>query len=137
MLDKTRNGPFWLKNPRIAALVVDAIHHGETILGFYDLYAYAVMPNHVHVLITPHVPIRRLTKGLKGTSSQAANSILHRKGKPFWQDESFDHWVRTATEFDRIRAYIEFNPVSAGLAARPEHWPWSSAYLSADPSQSL
>ena len=48
-------------------------------------------------------------------------------GKHFWQDESFDHWVRTPAEFNRIRSYIEGNPVSAGLASRPEGWPWSSA----------
>jgi putative transposase len=135
ILDKTRKGPFWLKDPRIAAIVVNAIHHGEITLGFYDLHAYAVMPNHVHLLITPHVPIRRLTKGLKGTSSQVANSILHRKGNLFWQDESFDHWIRTSTEFDRIRTYIEFNPVSAGLVTRPQDWPWSSAHLSTNASK--
>jgi type I restriction enzyme R subunit/putative DNA methylase len=48
-------------------------------------------------------------------------------GQPFWQHESFDHWVRSAWELQRIVGYIEANPVSAGLAATPEDWPWSSA----------
>jgi len=65
--------------------------------------------------------------GLKGVTARDANSILSRKGKHFWQDESFDHWVRSPREFDRIRTYIEMNPVSAGLASCPEDWPWSSA----------
>jgi alkanesulfonate monooxygenase SsuD/methylene tetrahydromethanopterin reductase-like flavin-dependent oxidoreductase (luciferase family) len=48
-------------------------------------------------------------------------------GERFWQDESFDHWVRDPAEWQKIRAYIERNPVSAGLVAKPEEWPWSSA----------
>lgn len=85
------------------------------------------MPNHVHVLIGPKTSLARITNGIKGVSARDANRILGRQGKRFWQDESFDHWVRSAAEFERIRAYIEHNPVSAGLVARPEDWPWSSA----------
>jgi hypothetical protein len=55
-----------------------------------------------------------------------ARSILALQQKHFWQDESFDHWVRSPEQFDTIRAYIENNPVKAGLAAHPEDWPWSS-----------
>jgi hypothetical protein len=52
---------------------------------------------------------------------------LNRTGAPFWQDESFDHWIRDPAEAVRIRSYIERNPVVAGLAKRAEDWPWSSA----------
>ena len=127
VLDKAALGPLWLKDPRIARCVVDAIYFGEYQLGFYSLHAFAVMPNHVNLLITPQVPIPRLMNGLKGITAREANSFLGRKGKHFWQDESFDHWVRTSAEFDRIHAYIEFNPVSARLVTRPQDWPWSSA----------
>jgi REP-associated tyrosine transposase len=48
-------------------------------------------------------------------------------GKPFWQDESYDRLVRDAAEFERIRHYIEYNPVRAGLVELPEEYPWSSA----------
>jgi putative transposase len=127
VLDKSNSGPLWLKNPRIAGCVVNLIHRGDSVLGYFALHAFVVMPNHIHLLITPKLPVPRIMNGLKGASARAANALLRRKGKPFWQDESFDHWVRTSKEFDRIRAYIEFNPVSAGLAAKPEDWPWSSA----------
>ncbi len=127
VLDKAIGGPLWLKDPRIASRVMDAIYLGEKKLGFYSLHAFVIMPNHVHLLITPHVPVSRLMNGLKGITAREANSIRRRKGKHFWQDESFDHWVRSSAEFDRIRAYIELNPVSARLAAKPEAWPWSSA----------
>ena len=45
---------------------------------------------------------------------------------PFWQDESYDHLVRGDEECQRIRRYIEWNPVKAGLAASPEDFPYSS-----------
>ena len=62
------------------------------------------------------------------TSPQRESNLLWgRAGEPFWQHESYDHWVENAKEFCRIVAYIEENPVKAGLSATPEDWPWSSA----------
>jgi hypothetical protein len=46
----------------------------------------------------------------------------------FWQDESFDHWIRSDAQFERIRMYIEQNPVKAGLVRNAEQWKWSSAH---------
>jgi hypothetical protein len=53
--------------------------------------------------------------------------MLGLTGLPFWQDESYDRLVRNDTEFARIVDYIERNPVTAGLVATPEEFPWSSA----------
>jgi len=53
--------------------------------------------------------------------------MLGLTGRAFWQEESYDRWVRDDKEFHRIRAYIEENPVRAGLVAAPEDYPWSSA----------
>ncbi len=64
---------------------------------------------------------------LKGATARQANKLLHRAGKPFWQHESYDRLVRDAEEFRRIDNYIVRNPVRAGLAVRPEEYPWSSA----------
>jgi REP-associated tyrosine transposase len=127
LLDKATSGPFWLRDSTVARSVTDAIHFGTEKLNFYSLHAFVVMPNHVHLLITPTVPLPRITNGLKGVTARDANAILHRTGQHFWQDETFDHWVRSPAQFDRIRAYIESNPVSAGLTTNPEAWPWSSA----------
>ena len=85
------------------------------------------MPNHIHVLLTPNADLARITNQWKGATARIANRMLGRVGRPFWQDECFDHWVRNGSQFDRIRTYIEWNPVRAGLAGRPEDWPWSSA----------
>ena len=125
-LDRGAHGPLWLRDAAIAGYVEETIIRGVE-LGQYQLHAYAVMPNHVHVLLEPNLPLARITSGIKGVSARNANATLGRVGEPFWQDESFDHWVRTEAELQRIRGYIERNPVTAGLAKRPEDWPWSSA----------
>ncbi|HKM91236.1 MAG TPA: transposase [Candidatus Acidoferrales bacterium] len=125
-LDFAESGPRWLSEPQIAALVKETILRGEK-LGQYTLFSYVVMPNHVHVLLEPRLPLLRVTRGIKGVSARDANAALGRVGKPFWQDESFDHWIRSGQQFDRVRWYIENNPVKAGLAKSPKEWPWSSA----------
>jgi putative transposase len=85
------------------------------------------MANHVHILVHPLVDPSRLLKSLKGATAREANKLLRRTGEPFWQKESYDHWVRDQAEFERIRIYIENNPVNAGLVTLPEQYPWSSA----------
>ncbi len=127
-LDAAATGPRWLSDPEVAGYVVDTLIRGRE-LNHYFLHAYVVMSNHVHVLLDPLVPLRRITGGIKGVSARDANGTLGRTGKPFWQDESFDHWVRNEAQFERVRTYIERNPVKAGLVARPEDWKWSSAQV--------
>ena len=85
------------------------------------------MPNHIHVLWEPQVEMPAITRWVKGSTARQANLILGRTGQVFWQDESYDHWVRDREETEKIVRYIEWNPVQAGLAKNPEDWPWSSA----------
>lgn len=126
VLGKADHGPLWLRDPGIARLVFSAIEQAESRLGLYVLESYVVMPNHVHLLLNPKAPVAEITRRLKGPTARDANRILNRSGKRFWQDESFDHWVRDDAERQRLRCYIENNPVVAGLAKRPEDWLWSS-----------
>ena len=125
-LDRAQTGPLWLTNPRIANCVIAALEAAAEGKMFV-LHAYAIMANHVHVLLAPQLPIAQITMQIKGTTSREANLILKRTGSSFWQDESFDHWIRNPEEWQRIRTYIENNPVAAGLVKNPEDWPWSSA----------
>jgi REP-associated tyrosine transposase len=125
-LDSAKSGPLWLADPELAGYAEYPICRGA-VLGRYDLHAYVVMPNHVHVLLDPRLPLAKISSVIKGVSARDANATLGRTGKPFWQDESFDHWIRNGAEFERIRHYIEWNPVRAGLVARPQDWKWSSA----------
>lgn len=138
ILDRAETGPTWLGETEVAALVEDALLRRYAEL--YKLWAYVVMVNHLHVLLTPKplilpegisndsfVSLSSITKSIKGYTAREANRILKRTGKAFWQQESFDHWPRDEAEFSRIIDYIENNPVKAGLARHSEEWRWSSA----------
>src|SRR5271166_6260490 len=114
LLDEARTGAFYLRQPAIADMIVEAIHYNADVLGHYRLDAFVVMPNHVHLLATPAVPLPKLTKSLKGITAKRANAVLGLTGRPFWQEESYDHVVRSEGEFEKIRRYIEENPVRAG-----------------------
>ena len=133
ILDCRATGPRWLLDPCVADLVADGILIGDRERHFYRLGAWVVMPNHAHLLILPLVPIPVLMRWLKGSTARKANQILGRTGHPFWQDESWDHYLRSSTQIERTTAYVEQNPVSAGLVNSPECWRWSSAGWQAKP----
>jgi REP element-mobilizing transposase RayT len=108
-------------------MIVEAIQHNAVELGHYHLWAFVVMPNHVHLLVTPLAPLPKITKSLKGITAKRANIMLALTVRSFWQEESYDHLVRHEGEFEKIRSYIEKNPVRAGLVAEANQYRWSSA----------
>ncbi|MBZ5723704.1 MAG: transposase [Acidobacteriia bacterium] len=129
ILDSTSTGPLFLRMPAIANMVVTAIRYRDDRHGnlrHFQLHAFVVMPNHVHLLMTPLVAVSQVMQSLKRFTAREGNRILGLTGQPFWQDESYDRLVRNDAEFARIADYIERNPVKAGLALTPEEFPWSS-----------
>jgi REP element-mobilizing transposase RayT len=137
LLDRAESGPRFLQQPEIAQLVETAVQDGEARFQRYRLHAFVVMPNHVHLLVTPNVASTQWLGPLKGFTGLQANRILGVQETAFWQDESYDHLVRTQLEFERVRAYIERNPVSAGLVASAEQFRWSSAWGTEPPERRL
>ena len=131
-LHRLSTGPRWLGDPRIADLMASAILYGESGRHFYELYAWVVMPNHVHMLILPLVAVPKIMRWLKGSTAREANRILDRTGQQFWQDESYDHYLRNESQFHRTVNHLEGNPVSAQLVRSPEDWLWSSANWQAE-----
>jgi REP element-mobilizing transposase RayT len=127
LLEETRTGPFYLREPAIADMLVDALHYNANTLGHYVLHAFVVMPNHVHLLATPTIALPKLTKSLKGITAKRANAMLALTGTTFWQEESYDHLVRNSEGFEKIRNYIEQSPVRAGLVREANDYRWSSA----------
>lgn len=138
LLDQAEGRDLWLRNEAIASIIENSLLHRYAEM--YELWAYVVMPNHVHTFLRPqpenteiddseihYIKLEKITQRLKGYSALEANKILGRTGRSFWQDESYDHWARDEKEFYRIISYIENNPVKAGLASKPEDWRWSSA----------
>ena len=115
----------WLERPAVAECVVTQLLDGNDTN--YQLHAFVVMRNHVHVLLTPWSELVTITRSVKGRSSRQANLLLGRTGHAFWQDESFDHWMRHSDKFESVKLYIERNPVRAGLVQDPREWPHSSA----------
>lgn len=126
-LDKSQEGPLWLRDDNLAKIVTETILQGAE--KWYDLFAFVVMANHVHLLLTPLVELERITGGIKKKTARELNGLLKRTGTAFWQDESFDHWLRTDEELLKIVDYIENNPVKACLCTAIEAWPWSSAKM--------
>jgi len=126
LLDQAAHGPVFLRQHAIAKIVVDAIRDGDARFSRYELHAFVVMPNHVHLLVTPRVTAKQWLGPLKGFTAHQANRVLGRHA-PFWQEESYDHLVRDGEEFRRVQQYIENNPVTSGLVRSPECFPWSSA----------
>jgi len=84
------------------------------------------MPNHFHLLITPRETLERAIQLVKGGFSFRAKKEL-RFGGEIWQTSFYDHRVRDANEYDKMRIYIHQNPVRAGLVRRAEDYPYSSA----------
>jgi putative transposase len=121
-------GPKWLGEPQVADCVVEALKLGKRQLKLYERIAYCVMPNHVHVVAGPQAELPKITKSIRGFTAREANKILGRTGEAFWQDESYDHWVRSRDELNYVIGYTERNPLVSGLAQRIEEYRWSSAF---------
>jgi putative transposase len=126
LLDGECAGPAYMRMPAIAQTVVASIRSGAP--DDYRLHGWVVMPNHVHLLITPRIEASVLLRRMKGASARDANLLPGLTGQPFWQSESYDHLVRSLAEFERIEEYIVQNPVRAGLARSAVEYPWSSVF---------
>ena len=127
-----------LETPDLAQIVVDSLFHfaGER----YTLFAFVVMPSHIHWLFQPlpewvgslpdnpsRSPRERITYSINRFTATQCNRLLNQGGH-FWHPESYDHWVRDEDELERIIGYIEGNPVKACLAEAPDRWRFSSAW---------
>ena len=84
----------------------------------YRLHEFVIMPNHVHLLLTPEVTLERALQFIKGGFSFRAKRELGFSGE-VWQSSFYDRRVRDAEEYERIRNYIQENPVRAGLVLEP------------------
>jgi len=87
-------GACHLRRADIAGLVADAMRHFHE--SRYLLHEWVVMPNHVHAIIwpMPNYLLSNILKSWKQFTSRRAKKILGMGEKPFWQPESYDHWIR-------------------------------------------
>jgi REP element-mobilizing transposase RayT len=94
------------------------------------IHAAVVMPNHVHLLLTPLRDLSgnlyslvEILQGIKSASAHSLNRALGRSG-PVWQEESFDHVLRSEESLAEKLEYVRQNPVRRGLVTRPEDYRW-------------
>ncbi|HWL92390.1 MAG TPA: hypothetical protein VNT79_02560 [Phycisphaerae bacterium] len=111
---------------RDIALAACRFWHGKKM----TLHNAVIMPDHVHLLLTPHeiepnhwVNLGELLHSIKRHSSYEINKLRNIQG-PLWQDETFDRLLRDEREFIEKWEYTEANPVTAGIAKREEKYPW-------------
>ncbi len=119
-------GSCLLRAPEVAAIVQDTLLHFDQ--QRYQLAAWCVMPNHVHVAystigtVTPD----SIHHSWKSFTSHEVNRLLRHSGT-LWERESFDHLIRSIDSYEVFIEYIEHNPCAAGLCRSPAEWPFSSA----------
>jgi len=108
------HGECHMRRKDIAEIVRDAIlrYAGER----FELGAWCVMPNHVHLLIQPKegFPLSEILQGMKAFSAKMANRLLGLEGT-FWQRESYDHIIRDGEDYGKQTRYVLANPGKAGL----------------------
>jgi REP element-mobilizing transposase RayT len=105
-----------LKDPFLARLLMQAMHHFDG--AWYELDAYVVMPNHVHVILRPlhweEHPLEAILGSWKQFSGRRINTKRGTK-RELWQQESYDRIVRDAEHLYRCLQYLARNPQKASL----------------------
>ena len=96
--------------------------------GFYKLHSFTVMPEHLHILLTPgeQSSLEKAMMMIKGGASHRIKKELLYQS-PIWMERFHDRWIRDLTEYRLRKQYIEQNPVKAGFAARAADYPLGSA----------
>jgi putative DNA methylase len=116
-----------LKDEACAQRVVDALfhHNGER----YQLLAWVIMPNHVHVLLTVFAAfdLAQIVHSWKSYTAKELNRLTNARGR-VWQRNYFDRLIRDDEHYAQTVEYIHMNPVVAGLVAQADQYRFSSAF---------
>jgi len=110
-------GECHLRDPVCATLLREELYRDDG--HRHHLGDFVIMPNHVHLLITPvdevesnsfrSSKLEQILKSIKGASAASCNRLCHRTGS-FWQADSYDHIVRSLEQLSAYREYIARNP---------------------------
>jgi len=112
------------RNERWAELLIERIYHYRG--SAYLLHEFVVMPDHLHVLITPLTSLEKAVQFIKGGFSYRVKKELG-SNMEVWQKGFSDHRVRDGSDYRVHGSYIRQNPVRKRLCERPEEYPYSSA----------
>src|SRR5205085_3062108 len=113
------HGECLLRKREIASLVAETLNKFDGT--HYTLFAWIIMPNHVHLVLQPNSrhELPQILHSIKSWTSKAANKLLKRSG-PFWQSEYYDHLVRDENDLRHQVEYAWSNAERAGI----EQWEW-------------
>lgn len=117
------HGDCVLRQPEVAAMVADSLRCFDGTR--YRLHAWVVMPNHVHALVAipPESDLAKIVQSWKSFTARRINRFRGASG-PVWHRDYWDRWIRTEAHFAAAVAYIERNPVKAGLVKQAADWKW-------------
>jgi len=121
-----------LNTPFARTIFEEALEKTRRRYGFF-ICGYVVMPEHVHLLLSE--PERgTLATALQAMKQTVSRTLGSGDGKAFWQARYYDFNVFSASKRIEKLRYIHRNPVTRGLCAEPQDWPWSSFrhYLSGE-----
>jgi REP element-mobilizing transposase RayT len=121
LLGEGRSGPLYLLQPPLAQMITESIRYGSDVLKQYELHAFVVMPNHVHVSYEglPAWPLEKVLHSWKSYTGTKCNAVLQKEGS-FWHEEYFDRVIRDSRELQAVTRYIAENAIRAGL----RDWKW-------------
>ena len=112
------------RNDLWARLFVDTLYHYRG--SAYLLHEFVIMPDHIHVLLTPKSSLEKAVQFIKGGFSYRAKQELGSKME-VWQKGFSDHRIRDAGDYLQHVSYIRQNPVRKNLCERAENYGYSSA----------
>jgi len=135
-----------LAHPQMAQLMQQTLQKFDG--DHYQLIAWCIMPNHVHVLIEPTISLPKILQSWKSFTGRWAIAhnaelglvvpiITGTTKHQFWMREYWDRYIRNEQHFNNTLHYIHNNPFKAGLCDQAVDWPWSSAYALGKTSSSL
>src|SRR5437764_13626170 len=113
------------RNERWAKLLIDALYHYRG--SAYLLHEFVIMPDHIHVLLTPLTSLEKAVQFIKGGFSYRAKKELG-SNMEVWQKGFSDHRIRDANDYALHVSYVRQNPVKEGFCEKPEEFPYSSAH---------
>ncbi len=125
VLDSGEYGKQYLAEKDIADVCKNTLHYPDG--KDYNLICYTIMPNHIHLvfeLLSGNKGISKIMQSIKRISARKSNLFLQREGS-FWQDESFDRWIRNEKELYFTIKYVLENPVKAGLVNNWFDWEYT------------
>jgi putative transposase len=134
LLDHPTFGDRFLDEPQCAEIIIDILNEYDD--KFYQLDAYCIMPNHVHLLIDTSLQLdpdgfvpkdyqylKDIMRRIKSKSAVYINRSRRRNGQ-LWEEESYDRYIRNMAHFQYVENYIVQNPIKAGLGTSAKPYPY-------------